>query len=215
MTPTGYAILKTHFDQLFTKGHYGNGLEHIRDVYRFAFDTKINLYDVHQTSFRVANNPISRIVTLIGPRNDELQKGIIPCIDSISCVNFFDKKYLMGLTEDNIVDYAGEVYAAMDNVLSADPMYNLPDGVIVDNPYLIFLRCCPLYFTYHHILTTDPDLIGKCTDTFTDFLERRGICDSTEEAKNVIRSIATSKYSTTFEGIYSTLTCKNTVKLFY
>lgn len=215
MTPTGYAVLKMHFDQLFTKGHYGNGLEQIRDVYKFAFDTKIHLYDIHQTNFRVNNNPISRIVTLIGPKNDELHTGIIPCIDSINSVNIFDKKYLMGLTEDNVVDYAEEVYMAMHNVLSADPMYNLPDGIVVDNPYLIFLRCCPLYFTYNHILTVDHDLIDKCADIFIDFLERRGICYSAEEAKKVLNSMATNKYSTTFEGIYSTLTCKNTVKLFY
>ena len=214
MTQTGYAVLKTHFDKLFVGGYPGNGLEQLRDVYQFAFNTKINLFDIYQTNLRVGNNPISKIVTLVGPANDDIKRGIIPCIDSVNCVSVFDKNYLRGLTEDNIASYVKAVYMAMDNIMCADPLYNIPDGTVIDNPYLIFLRCCPFYFTYHHILHVDPDMIYRCNDIFIDWLERRAICDSVEEAQKVLESMATTKYSTTFEGIYSTLTCKNTVQLF-
>lgn len=214
MTPTGYAILKTHFDTIFQSGKIGTGYEHIRDTYHKAFGTQINLYDIHTTKLSVANNPISKITTFIGPKNDDLKKGIIPSIDSINCVNILDKQYLMGLTDDSIASYVEDIYMAMDNVMTADPLYNLPDGVVIDNPYLIFLRCCPLYFTYHHIAYVDPDMIPKCAQIFIDHLERKGICDSTEEAEKVLESMASTKYSTTFEGIYSTLTCNNTVQLF-
>lgn len=214
MTQTGYAILKTHFDSIFLSARSGNGLEQLRDVYKKAFNTKINLYDIHQSNLRVSNNPISKIVTLIGPKNDEIKKGIIPCIDSINCVSLLDKKYFMGLNEDNISNYVEDIYMAMDNIMCADPLYNLPDSAVIDNPYLIFLRCCPFYFTYHHIAYVDYDMIGRCRDIFIDHLERSAICDSTEEAEKVLDSMATNNYSTTFEGIYSTLTCKNTVQLF-
>lgn len=214
MTQTGYAILKTHFDTLFLSAKIGTGYEHIRDVYSKAFATKLHMYSIHQSNLRVANNPIGKIVTLIGPNNDEIKKGIIPCIDTINCVSVLNKEYLMGLSEDNIEKYVEDIYMAMDNVMSADPLYNLPNGTIIDNPYLIFLRCCPLYFTYHHIAYVDPDMIDRCASIFIDHLERQGICDSTEEAKKVLESMASTKYSTTFEGIYSTITCNNTVQLF-
>lgn len=214
MTQTGYAFLKTHFDTIFQNAKHGTGYEHIRDTYQKAFGTQINRYSIHSTRLSVNNNPVNMITTFIGPKNDDLKKGIIPSIDSIHCVNIFDKQYLMGLAEDNIASYVEDVYMAMDNVMTADPLYNLPDGIIIDNPYLIFLRCCPLYFTYHHIAYVDPDMIPKCAQIFIDHLERQGICDSTEEAEKVLESMASTKYSTTFEGIYSTLTCNNTVQLF-
>ena len=214
MTPTGYAILKTHFDTIFEKAKHGTGYEHIRDTYEKAFGTQINLYNIHTTKLSISNNPISNITTFIGPKNDDLKKGIIPSIDSINSVNILDKRYLMGLTDDTIANYVEDIYMAMDNVMTADPLYNLPDSAVIDNPYLIFLRCCPLYFTYHHIAYVDPDMVPKCAQIFIDHLERKGICDSTEEAEKVLESMASTRYSTTFEGIYSTLTCNNTVQLF-
>lgn len=214
MTPTGYAILKTHFDTIFEKAKHGTGYEHIRDTYEKAFGTQINLYNIHTTKLSISNNPISKITTFIGPKNDDLKKGIIPSIDSINSVNILDKRYLMGLTDDTIANYVEDIYMAMDNVMTADPLYNLPDSTVIDNPYLIFLRCCPLYFTYHHIAYVDPNMVPKCAQIFIDHLERKGICDSTEEAEKVLESMASTRYSTTFEGIYSTLTCNNTVQLF-
>lgn len=214
MTQTGYAILKTHFDTIFQSAKLGTGYEHIRDTYHKAFGTQINRYSIHTSSLSVANNPISKITTFVGPKNDDLKKGIIPSIDTIHCVNVLDKQYLMGLSDYNIANYVEDVYMLMDNVMTADPLYNLSDSIIIDNPYLIFLRCCPLYFTYHHIAYVDPDMIPKCAQIFIDHLERKGICGSTEEAEKVLKSMASTKYSTTFEGIYSTLTCNNTVQLF-
>lgn len=214
MTETGYAVLKTHFDTIFRSAKLGTGYEHIRDTYHKAFGMQINRYSIHTTKLSVSNNPIGKITTFVGPKNDDLKKGIIPSIDSINCVNIFDKQYLMGLNDDNIAAYVEDVYIAMDNVLMADPLYNMPDRAVIDNPYLIFLRCLPLYFTYHHIAYVDPDMIPKCAKIFIDHLERQGICDSTEEAEKVLESVISTKYSTTFEDIYSTLTCNNTVQLF-
>ena len=213
MTRTGYADLKIHFDKLFVGGYPGNGLEQIRDVYKYAFGNKIHLYDIYQTNLRVGNNSICRIVTLIGPENDDIKSGIIPCIDSINCVSVFNKEYLQGLTSNNINSYIADVYDAMVNIMIADPLYNVSDPIARYNPYCAFLKCCPFYFTYHHIKYVNPDIIDNCTEQFTNILEKY-ICDA-EDAPKVMESIAASRYSTDFEEIYSTMTCKGTVELFW
>lgn len=210
MTQTGYAALKTHFDTLFTRGYNGNGLEQIRDVYSYAFGTKIHLYDVFHTPLRVANNAITRITTLVGPENDDLKHGIIPCLDSLQCVNIIKKDYMMGLSEDNIDEYIIDIYNAMCNIMIADPLYNVSDSVARDNPYCAFLKICPFYFTYHHIGYTDPDLIDK-NKAFEHILEKY-ICD-VDDVPKVLESIASNRYSTDFEDIYSTMTCKGTVDI--
>lgn len=211
MTQTGYSVLKDHFDKLFLGGYPGNGLEQIRDTYQFAFNTKIHLYDIYQTNLRVANNPISKIITLAGPDNPDIESGIIPCIDEMNCVNIFDKSYHMGLTEDNVNDYAEYVYSSMVTVVSADSLYNLTDPISrTCSPYSVFLNFCPLYFTYHHIKYVDPELVESCS-IFKDTICRY-VC-SEEDVEMILKSLSSSKYSSTFEGIYSTMTCNNTVEL--
>lgn len=210
MTRTGYSVLKTHFDSILNGGYHSTGLEQLRDVYTYAFGTKIHLYDVIQTPLRVSNNAVSKIVTLIGPKNDDLKCGFIPCLGALNCVSVFDKEYLKGPTEDNIDAYVMDVYNAMCNIMTADHLYNLSDSVARANPYCAFLKVCPFYFTYHHIVYTDPDLISRC-GAFEHILEKY-ICDS-EDAPKVLKSIGSNKYSTDFEDIYRVMTCNNSVEI--
>lgn len=210
MTRTGYSVLKTHFDSIFTGSYHSNGLEQIRDVYSYAFGTKIHLYDVFQTQLRVSNNAVNKIITLIGPDNDDLKRGFIPCLGALNCVSVFSKEYLKGFNESNIDAYVMDVYNAMCNILTADPLYNVSDSVARANPYCAFLKICPFYFTYHHIAYVDPDLISKC-EAFEHILEKY-ICDS-EDAPKVLKSIGSHKYSTDFEDIYRVMTCNNTIDI--
>lgn len=210
MTRTGYAALKSHFDKLFVGGYSGNGLEQIRDVYSYAFGTKVHLYDIFQTPLRVYNNAVNKIVTLIGPENDDLKTGIIPCLDSLDCVSIFSNEYLKGLTKENIDQYVIEVYTSMNNVMVADHLFNVSDSIARDNPYCAFLKCCPFYFTYHHIKYVAPDLVYQCK-AFESILEKY-ICDS-EDVHKVLESISTSKYNPEFEDIYAIMTCSGTVDI--
>ena len=211
MTRTGYVALKNHFDTIFIKKHgIGNGYEQIRDVYTYAFGTKIHLYDVYHTNLRVANNAIDKITTLIGPENDDLKHGIIPCLDTLQCVNILKKEYMMGLTENNVDDYIMDVYNAMCNIMIADPLYNVSDNIARSNPYCAFLKICPFYFTYHHIAYVDADLINR-NNAFEHILEKY-ICD-VDDASKILESLAHNKYSTDFEEIYSTMTCNRTVDI--
>ena len=213
MTKTGYADMKTHFDKLFTGGYHVYGLEQIRDVYQYAFGSKVYLYDIFCTPLRVGNNSINKMMTFVGPvDDDELKSGIIPCLGDICCVSIFDKNYLMGLNQNNISQYVAEVYNAMCNIMIADPLYNLSDTHARENPYCAFLKCLPFYFTFHHVKYVEPDLVN-CNSAFISILEKY-ICSSDEDAKKIMQSIDSTKYSTDFEDIYSTMTCKNTVELF-
>ena len=214
MTRTNYIALKEHFDRLIIGSHYhSNGLEQIRDVYRYAFGQKIHIYDVYQTSLRERNNCINKIISLVGPANDDIKTGIIPCLDDIACVNIFNNDYFKGITTENIDDYVIDVYIAMTNVMIADPMYNVSDAIARANPYCAFIKLCPFYFTYHHILDTNPDIIGYCK-SFRNILEKY-ICKNDEDIDKVLESICTRKFSSDFEDIYSTMTCNNTVELFW
>ena len=213
MTRTGYADMKTHFDKLFTGGYRVYGLEQIRDVYQYAFGSKVYLYDIFSTPLKVGNNSINKMMTLVGPVDDEeLKSGIIPCLNDLCCVSIFDKDYLMGLTEDNISEYTMEVYNAMCNIMHADPLYNMSDAYARENPYCAFLKCLPFYFTFHHVKYVEPDLVDK-TPAFSTILEKY-ICSSDEDAEKIMESLNSTRYSADFEDIYSTMTCKNTVELF-
>jgi len=211
MTRTGYFVLKDHFDKLLLGGYPGNGLEQIKDTYQFAFGTKIHLYDVYQTNLRVMNNPINKIITLVGPDNPDLKMGIIPCLDDMNCVSVFDKEYFMGLTTESINDYAMQVYSAMVTIVSADHLFSLVDPISrMSSPYSSFLNFCPLYFTFHHIKTVAPDLMCDC-NTFISILDRY-TCNE-EDAEKILDFLYKSKYSPCFEDIYSAMTCNNTVEL--
>lgn len=212
MATTGYVALKDHFDR-FIKGAYrGNGLERIRDVYEDAFGKKINLYDVYQSSLRVSNNAINGIITLVGPSDDNIKTGIMPCGGDLVSVSVLSADYLKGINASNIDSYVMEIFAAMKVIVFGDNLANnLNDKIARNIPYCAFLRMCPFYFTFHHINTCFPDMIGA--SAFSDILEKY-FCGE-EDIEKIMKSLCSRKYDPSFEGIYSTMTCNNTVDLFY
>lgn len=64
MTRTGYTAIKKHFDGLMCSSINTtvSGLAQIKDTYELAFGTKIHMYDVYQTSVKLPNNPINKII---------------------------------------------------------------------------------------------------------------------------------------------------------
>ena len=211
MTRTGYAAIKKHFDGLM-RGSINttvSGLAQIKDTYELAFGTKIHMYDVYQTSVKLPNNPINKIITLVGEKDDSIKTGIIPCLNDICAVNILDKDYFMGLTLDNVNEYVMFVYQSMCNIMIGCPMYNLSDKIAMNNPYVAFLKVCPFYFTYHHLKYVNPNVLDCLA--LKEILEKY-ICD-VEDIPTILHSIQSNKYSEDFEDIYKTMTCNGTVEI--
>ena len=214
MANTPYITLKHHFDKLLCGGYqqnyYGSGFEPIRDTYERAFGRKINLFDVYQTALAIPHNPINRLITLIGPNNcDDIPTGIMMSGSEITCVNTFTEDIFKGIPESEAGSYINSVYESMENVIVMDRFY-ADDHTARRNPYMIFIKSCPFYFTYHHIKECAPHLLKK--DIFMTLLEK--YIATGEDAEKVLESISTNKSSQDSELIYATMTCKNTIELF-
>lgn len=211
MANTEYAVLKKHFDKLIYGAGYPGGLEPIRDTYERAFNIKINLYDVYQTNSKFYRNPLNGIITLIGPKsNNVIPSGIIPCNNDVFSVNVFDEDIFKDSDSIDAESYIYDVYKSMKNVVEMDTFYSC-DSKARENPYLAFIKCCPLYFTFHHIKDTKPELLKK--DVFIDLIEKYIVVASDSNA--IYESMLSTKYSTDIDIIYNTITAKNTVELFW
>lgn len=208
MTRTGYAVMKQHFDKIMTTGT-PNPLAQIKDTYEFAFGTKIHMYDVYETSVRLPNNPITKIVTLVGEKDDSIKTGIIPCLNDICVVDICDKDYFKGVNEENVDEYIMHIYRAMFNIMIANPLFSMHDKIARDNPYIAFLKICPFYFTYHHTRS----VYGKSSDReiFKELLEKF-ICN-TDDISDIMESMISNKYSSDFEDIYRTMTCNGKIEI--
>ena len=208
-----YSILKQHFDKLIYGGGYpiNNGLEPIRDSYERAFNRKINLFDVYETKFRLHTNPLSGIVTLVGPEQDDVPSGIIGCYNNVFSVNILPDSIFRGINPENGFEYINTVYNAMENVVQMDT-FHVSDTMAWRNPYLVFIKCCPFYFTYHHIRDSQPQLMDDYI--FKKFLERYIVAND-EDIDVVYDSVKNSKFSADSDIIYKTMTVGNKVELLY
>lgn len=209
MVRPGYVALKEHFDKFIRGGYPNNGLERIRDVYYEAFDKSINLYDICQSQLRVSTNPINTLILLTGP-DESIKCGLIPCETDTAYVTVLSDDYLKGVNDENINEYIKEVFSTMWNVISYDALSRSFEK-IQSSPYCEYLAMCSFYFTFHHIFTCFPHLTGA--KAFNDILEKY-YCTS-DDIEKVMESLHKNRFSTSFEKIYSTMTCNNTIDLFY
>lgn len=215
---TQYAILKHHFDKLLFGGYPNNtGLEPIRDVYQRAFNKPINMHDIYATQLKVSSNPLSEIITLIGP-DDESEEpqdlgyptGIMPSSSGIVHVSIFDDSILKGLSGDSAKSYAEAVHATMLDIITVDRFYK-NKRYRGEHPYMQFIKAVPLYFAFHHIKECVPSVLND-TNTFKDILEKYYICN--DNTIKVYESLMDRKYSENVEDIISTISCKNTVEFY-
>lgn len=215
---THYAILKHHFDKLLFGGYPNNtGLEPIRDVYSKAYNSPINMHDIYSSKLNLSSNPISEIITLVGPDDydDEeslgIPVGVMPSNNSIAYVNIFEDDILKGLSGGAAKQYAEKVHDAMFDIVMLDRFYG-NKRYRIRHPYMEFIKAVPLYFSFHHIKECVPCVLED-DKTFTYILEKYYICDE-EKTKKVYDSLMESKYSENIEDIISTVFCKNTVEFF-
>lgn len=157
---TGYVAMKTHFDKLL-KGEYSNnyfrGAEPIRSTYEKAFGQQINMYNIHETSFKVESNPcIKSLISIVGPITDDrvLPEGIMMCDSGIAHVSVFDTEINKGIMAENIDSYVNTIYGYMDAITRSDSFYQ-PEPISRSNPYMKLIRMIPFYFTFHHIKEYD------------------------------------------------------------
>lgn len=215
MANTPYVALKHHFDKLLCGGYqqnfYGSGFEPVRDTYERAFGKKINLFDVYQTALGIPHNPINRLITLIGPNGSDLDipTGIMMSGSEITCVNALTEDIFKGIPEKDASIYVNAVYQSIQNVIMMDRFY-ADDRTARENPYMIFIKACPFYFTFHHIKECAPHLLKE--KVFLTILEK--YIATGEDADKILESISSVKFSPDSEIIYSTMTCKNSVDLF-
>lgn len=215
MATTGYAVLKKHFDRLFVGGYPGNGFEPIRTVYETAFDRKINLFDVYQTELKCAHNPISAIITLVGPTSDDsiLSTGKIMCDNSVVYVESLSDSILKGIDKDDFDGYVNFVYQCMREVVHMDRFYAASDEEARRNPYVAFVKCIPMYFTFHHIKEhVSSDVFSL--NPFKELMDKYILADE-ELTPKVLESLNNTKYSEDPCLIYRAMTCANTIELFY
>ena len=219
MIKSGYHVIKDHFDGIMNGTRIkGNGLEGIRDVYEDSFGTRISKYDVYTTNLRMSTNPISQIITLVGPADPDLKIGIIPTISmtgsGLACVSLISKDFLNGFDANNVAEYIHTIYHSIENIMIADRLYSMPDRIAINNPYCIFLKCYPLYMTFYHMLTIGgnmQDCYIQAVDEFKDIVDKYIV--SGDDSEKVLKSLTDSKYSENFEDIYRALSCKGEVEL--
>ena len=218
MVKSGYSAIKNHFDGIFNGNtRCGNGLEQIRDVYESAFGVVLSKYDIYTTNLRVSNNPISQIVTLVGPESDTIPTGIIPTIavpnTVLACVNIINREYFKGINSSNITSYIYTVYLSMRNIMIGDSMFNVSDRIARSNPYCAFLKCYPMYAAYHHVcnVAKEEAFNYAAISTFKDIIEKD--IYSSDDVDRLLESLCNNKYSTDFDDIYRTITCKGTLDI--
>lgn len=203
---TDYVKLKRHFDKLLFGGYpYNTGLEPIRDTYKYAFNNEINLYDAYESKMNIMGNPITSLISLVGPDDDEipLQRGIMVVGNSLACVSVFADGILKGSIEKCYID---EVFKSMSNVVASDQLYR-PDILAIQNPYMTFIKTIPLYMTYHHINECAPSI---CDDSIFINIIKKYYC-ADDDTEKLYDSLTSTKFSEDIDEIISTITCKGTI----
>lgn len=205
---TGYAAMKTHFDKLLT-GNYGNnyfrGAEPIRSTYIKAFGQQINMYNVHETAFKVETNPcIKSLISLIGPISEdrELPEGIMMCDTGLAHVSIFTAEINRGISADNVDSYVETIYSYMDTIIRSDLFYQ-PESIARSNPYMKLVRLMPFYFTFHHIKDCAPGYLG--TEAFTSLLEKY-LVNGQESIEKLLKHLSGGKCSSDAFAIYNAMT---------
>lgn len=204
---TGYAAMKTHFDRLLT-GNYSNnyfrGAEPIRSTYLKAFGKQINMYNIHETAFRVDTNPnIKSLISIVGPITDDrdLPEGIMMCDTGLAHVSVFASEINRGINAESVYDYVNSVYNYMDTIIRSDSFYQ-PDSIARDNPYMKLVKFFPFYFTFHHIKECAPGYLG--TEAFINILERY-LVNGQESIEKLLKCLSEGKYSTDAFSIYNAI----------
>ncbi len=210
---SGYSTMKNHFNELY-RGAYkkSNGLEMIRNIYKDMFSKKIGMYDVYESSINTDTNPVDTIVSLVGPRpEDYIPSGLIRYYKRTGVVNIIPNTYLdEGITKETFKSYINIVYNAMNNIVRFDNLW-LPDREAADNPFSVFIKSCPFYFTFHHAMECIPEMIVE--EEFKNLLLKNLVSDD-EEADAILNSISGNKCSNKMEDIYKIMTVSNSVDLF-
>lgn len=151
-----YDILKNHFDGIATgqKFPINPGLEHIRDTYENAFDQRISLYDIYQTSLEIPTNRVSKIMTLTnGTRdNKDTVTGIMWEDDLLVSTNKLTNP-TYAVNAKNIDVYIKDVYTSISDIIKCDDIYSFDRDFRKRNHYARLLRILPMYLTYFHIKT--------------------------------------------------------------
>lgn len=206
---TAYAALKKHFDRLINGEFLQNtGLEPIRDTYADCFGKPINLYEVYQSRIIEPNNPVSSILTLVGPDNDDIPTGLMWDNKDKVSVNLFDEDQInYGVGESEIEGYIKNVYESMRNITVNDRFYRSGFGVGED-PYRVFISLVPFYFTYHHVNDCLSHVMVK--KPFIELLEKYiMVKDCNVEA--IYDSVSKAGYSDEIEDIYKAITDQNKI----
>ena len=205
---TGYAVMKTHFDRLLT-GNYSNnyfrGAEPIRSTYLKAFGKQINMYNIHETAFRVDTNPnIKSLISIVGPITDDrdLPEGIMMCDTGLAHVSVFTSEINRGINAETVDDYVNSVYNYMNTIIRSDSFYQ-PDSIARDNPYMKLVRMLPFYFTYFHIRTSAPEYSDH--EVFALLLEKY-LVDGAESIEKLLNYLSERQYSSDMNLIYNSMT---------
>lgn len=224
MTISEYEPLKYHFDRLMLGEpinalntriqKINSGLEPIRTTYEKSFGININSLDVYETNISLKNNPVSRIITLVGPfgeNGDDYPCGVMYSNGEIVCVNHFSDNINRGLSREEVPVYAGEVYAIMDTIVSMDQLCK-SDLDAINNPYITLLKSYPFYFMVNHLKSIG--MINELPgDFFLSILEKYILYDR-DDIKMLMDSLLYSEYSNDPEVIYYQMTCGNRILLF-
>lgn len=209
---TGYAAIKTHFDRLFNNMAFPIDFDHTRSVYSNAFNIPTAAYPMYAQPLKVMNNPINRIVTFAVNKSldvDKVPYGIMPSINGIDYIHILDYEFGNGITEKNLENYIRHVYRYISDIVSYDKFADA-DG---RTPYGIFLRACPIYFTYHHIDSVAGNIASEMSlPIFNNFADE--IVKNENDIEALLESISSTTYNPTFESICSVVTCKNTIELY-
>lgn len=207
-----YGTLKHHFQKIFkavgTQSPWrNNGLEPIRTVYEDMFGRKLGLYDIYETMFRVPNNPIAGIITIVGPEpgedDPEIITGILPYRNELVYVNFIPNDIYKGienLSMDSANLFIWEIYEAISRIVSYDPIYSSR----ATDPYNVFLHVLPLYLTFHIVAHDMPEVLYA--EELNDLIERY----YSSEQEKLYQILVNSNYYPDIERIYATMTEKGT-----
>ena len=209
----GYCAMKNHFNDLY-RGAYkrSNGLEMIRNIYKDMFSHKINLYNIVETHINVGDNCVDTIVSLVGPKPDDyIPTGLVRYYKLTGIVNIIPEHYVEdGITKETFKDYLNIVYSSMSNVVRFDNFW-LPDAETPDNPFTVYIKSCPFYYTFHHVMECMPNVVVE--EELRTLLMKHLVSED-EEADAVLNSISNNKFSCRMEDVYKTMTVNSTIDLF-
>lgn len=211
---TGYCTMKNHFNELY-RGAYkkSNGLEMIRNMYKEMFSKKLGRYDIYETRINVGDNLVDTIVSFVGPKSEDgyLPTGLVRYYKNTGVVNFIPDSYLNdGVSKETFRSYINIIYNAMSNIVRFDNFW-LPDKEAVDNPFSVYIKSCPFYYTFHHAMECMPEVVDE--EAFRIILSKYLVSDD-EEIDEILNSISGNKCSSRMEDVYKVMTASNTVDLF-